>query len=373
MPPLAAGLVLFSTLLHAGWNLLAKRGSGAPDLFPRVLLALVVAGVLIGLLGEWRATAVLPAVWPFLWRGPPLLPAVWPFLLVAGAFQAAYFLGLTLGYRSGDLSLVYPLVRALPVLLISLFDVLRGEVPGTAGWLGLALVLIGCLLVASPAHAPRTNPPGAAGDTTDRLRGMGRLRLPAGGGSARRRVSDHGPPATPALRWHGAAIGWAVVAALGTVGYTVADKLAADALSAAGSAGAGAAFRYGSLEFAISAAYFLPALALVDRIRKPRPASRSTTDAPPPTPPTPPTPPVRQPRRWPVVVLIAALMYVTYALVLWAFQASWQTSYVVALRQFSIVVGVVGGALLLGETARALRMTGAVVIVTGVAAITLAG
>ncbi|MDE0026848.1 MAG: hypothetical protein OXP69_20750 [Spirochaetaceae bacterium] len=356
MPPLAVSMVLFSTLLHASWNLLAKQGSGTPDLFPRVLLALVVPGVLIGLLGEWRATAVLPVVGPF--------------LLVTGAFQAAYFLGLTMGYRAGDLSLVYPLVRALPVLLISVFDVLRGKVPGTAGWLGLALVLIGCLLVAVPAPTPGTSPAGGAGDATDRLRDTGGVRLPAGGGSARHPVSGHGPPATRTRRWHGAAIGWAVVAALGTVGYTVADKLAADALSAAGRAGAGAAFRYGSLEFAISAAYFLPLLALVDRTRKPRPVSRSTTSAPPPTPPT---PPVRQPRRWPVVVLIAALVYVTYALVLWAFQLSWQTSYVVALRQFSIVVGAVGGTLLLGEAARALRITGAVVIVAGVAAITLAG
>ena len=347
-------MVLLSTLLHAGWNLLAKRGSGTPDLFPRVLLTIAVPGVLLGLLGEWRATA--------------LLPAVWPFLLVAGAFQAAYFLGLTMGYRAGDLSLVYPLVRALPVLLVGVFDVLRGTVPGAAGWLGLALVLSGCLLVAVPMRAPRTDPAGAPGAAADRRPGTGRLRLRGDGGSARRRASGHGSPVAPATRRYGAAIGWAVIAALGTVGYTVTDKLAADAISAAGNAGAGGAFRYGAWEFAVTTAYFLPLLALVERIRKPRPLSRPTTNAPPP-----PMPAVRQPGRWPVIMLIATLMYVTYALVLWAFQLSWQTSYVVALRQFSIVVGVVGGTLLLGEAARTLRIAGAVVIVAGVTAITFAG
>ena len=73
------------------------------------------------------------------------------------------------------------------------------------------------------------------------------------------------------------------------------------------------------------------------------------------------------------MVLIAALMYVTYALVLWAYQMSWQTSYVVALRQFSIVAGVAGGTLLLGETAGTLRIAGAGMIVAGVAAITFVG
>ena len=316
MPPLAVSLVLFSTLLHASWNLLAKRGSSAPALFPRVLMAVAVPGLLIGLLGEWR--------------GASLLSATWPFLLVAGAFQASYFLGLTMGYRTGDLSLVYPLVRALPVLLVSGFDVLRGQRPGAAGWLGLALVLGGCLLVARPAGARRADRP------------------------------------EQRARWQGAAIGWAAVAALGTVGYTVADKLAADAIAAAGRAGGVSAFRYGLWEFTITSAYYLSSLALWDRLRR-RPAVRSATGT------AAPSPFAAEPGRWPVTVLIGTLMFVTYALVLWAYQMSWQTSYVVALRQFSIVLGVVGGILLLGESAPALRITGAVVIVAGVAAITLAG
>ncbi len=304
MPPFAVGLVLFSTLLHASWNILAKRGSGAPDLFPRVLLVLSIPGVLIGLLTEWRGAA--------------LLPAVWPFLLATGACQAAYFLGLTMGYRCGDLSLVYPLVRALPVLLVGAFDVVQGQAPGIVGWSGLALVLCGCLLVALPTRSARE------------------------------------PAATRS--WPAAAIGWAAVAALGTVGYTVCDKLAADAITASGAAGAGAAFRYGVWEFATTTAYYLPLTRIIARRgARPRHPPRLSGKA-----------------GLVTIVLIASLMYVTYALVLWAYQLSWQTSYVVALRQFSIVVGVVVGALLLGEAAPAARISGAVIIAGGVAALTFA-
>ena len=319
MPPLAVSLVLLSTLLHASWNILAKRSSATPALFPRVLLAITIPGLLFGLPAEWRGAA--------------LLPDIWPFLLAAGAFQATYFLGLTMGYRAGDLSLVYPLVRALPVLLVGIFDLVRGQVPGSAGWLGMVLILCGCLLVALPVPLQEAGARGA--------------RAPAA-----------------ARRWPRAAIGWAAVAALGTVGYTIFDKLAADAMTAQGGAGAGAAFRYGAWEFAVTTAYFLPLLAIVDRrlARPPQPPQPSLAARPAP-----------RPARIPVIVLMGALMYITYALVLWAYQLSWQTSYVVALRQFSIVIGVVVGALLLGEAAPALRIAGAVVIGAGVAVLTFAG
>ena len=312
MPPLAVILVLFSTLMHASWNILAKRDSATPELFPRVLAAVAIPGLVVGMLAEWRSAA--------------LLPHIGPLVLAAGAFQAAYFLGLSLGYRSGDLSLVYPLVRALPVVLVGIFDVARGQPPGGAGWIGLLLVLGGCLLVALPA-----------------------ARQHAG-------VRIAGVPQA-ARSWPSVAIGWATVAALGTVGYTVFDKLAAEAITAAGGMGAGAAFRYGLWEFTICAAFYLPLMAAVNRGRARRPAaSRGTLAA-----------GILQ------GVVIAALMYCTYALVLWAYQLSWQTSYVVALRQFSIVLGVVVGALLLREAAPATRVAGAVVIAGGVALLTLVG
>jgi len=72
------------------------------------------------------------------------------------------------------------------------------------------------------------------------------------------------------------------------------------------------------------------------------------------------------------LVGISLLIYATYGLVLWAYQLSWQTSYVVALRQFSIVLGVAVGAVVFDEEAQRTRLSGAVVIVVGIAALALA-
>ena len=80
-----------------------------------------------------------------------------------------------------------------------------------------------------------------------------------------------------------------------------------------------------------------------------------------------------QPARGLLTVAMGVLIYTAYGLVLWAYQLSWQISYVVALRQFSIVIGVAIGVLFLGEAAPAPRIAGAVVIVAGVAALTFIG
>ena len=57
--------------------------------------------------------------------------------------MAIYYLGLSRGYMSGDFTVVYPLARATPVLVIAALDVARGQAPTLFGWLGLLLIVIG--------------------------------------------------------------------------------------------------------------------------------------------------------------------------------------------------------------------------------------
>ncbi|MCB8945766.1 MAG: hypothetical protein H6658_18615 [Ardenticatenaceae bacterium] len=65
-------------------------------------------------------------------------------------------------------------------------------------------------------------------------------------------------------------------------------------------------------------------------------------------------------------------MFGAYALILWAYQlVSW--SYVVALRQFSIVLGVVVGTYLFREPAPGWRIGMASLIVLGVGFISVGG
>ncbi len=71
------------------------------------------------------------------------------------------------------------------------------------------------------------------------------------------------------------------------------------------------------------------------------------------------------------IVAAAVLLFVAYSFVLWAFQLTDQTSNVVALRQFSIVLGVVAGAVVMKEEAPVLRIIAALIITIGVVLVSL--
>ena len=314
MPPFAVGVVLFSTILHAGWNLIAKQRSDSWTTILQILAAISVPGLLIAVSTELLTTG--------------LLRHVWPFLLGAGCAQAVYFLGLTLGYRAGDLGTVYPVTRALPVLVLGGFDLARSLSPSPTGWLGLALVAAGCIVISGAAGADR-------------------------GTAVRGRLARRLHPT----------IGWAAVAAAGTVGYTAFDKLAAEVLSRQSGGGLLDAFRYGLWEFVISTVLYAALLAAAMRVSARRQAA---------------APAAARRLSWRTLAgdwrtaAGGVGMCGAYTLVLWAYQLSERASYVAALRQFSIVLGVVAGAVLMGERAPVVRIGAAVVISAGIALVSVA-
>ena len=314
MPPFAVGVVLFSTILHAGWNLIAKQRSDSWTTILQILAAISVPGLLIAVSTELLTTG--------------LLRHVWPFLLGAGCAQAVYFLGLTLGYRAGDLGVVYPVTRALPVLVLGGFDLARSLSPSPTGWLGLALVAAGCIVISGAAGADR-------------------------GAAVRGRLARRLHPT----------IGWAAVAAAGTVGYTAFDKLAAEVLSRQSGGGLLDAFRYGLWEFVISTVLYAALLAAAMRVSARRQAA---------------APAAARRLSWRTLAgdwrtaAGGVGMCGAYTLVLWAYQLSERASYVAALRQFSIVLGVVAGAVLMGERAPVVRIGAAVVISAGIALVSVA-
>jgi uncharacterized membrane protein len=291
MPPLAIFLVLFSTFLHAGWNLvLRKQRSDSTLLQVNIVISLVGLGpVLMAELGP-----------------EPVLGRVWGYLIVAGIFQAIYCLGLTQGYQSGDFTIVYPIARSLPVLLVAVWDAALGRTPSLTAWLGMILVTIGCLII-----------------PLESWRGFHFGRY-----------------------WNRAML-WAVVTALAIVGYTIADKLAADSLTT----GPWTAARYGVYESAAIAIVYGFILKVMGR---PALSSSDLTS-------------------WGWATLAAVGVFGAYWLILWSYQLAFQASYVVALRQLSIVIGVALGAWFLREAAPLLRLSAACVIVIGVAGIVLGG
>jgi drug/metabolite transporter (DMT)-like permease len=73
-------------------------------------------------------------------------------VLATGVAQAVYFFGLAGAYRRGDMSLAYPLARALPVLLVAAISLALGRGAGI-GFLGLAgmiLIAAGCIMLPHP-------------------------------------------------------------------------------------------------------------------------------------------------------------------------------------------------------------------------------
>lgn len=142
MNSLALTLVLTAAVLHATWNLLAKRASGGA---PFVFLYFIVSTVLY--------FPIALAVW--LWH-PRTFDAVDVVFVVGnGLLHTVYFLLLQRGYRIGDLSLVYPLARGTGPLLASIAAVLFfGERPSPIAMAGIAAIVFG-VFMASGVHRVR--------------------------------------------------------------------------------------------------------------------------------------------------------------------------------------------------------------------------
>ncbi len=131
-------LVVLAALIHASWNLLAKKSASAGPVF--VLAYSVVASVLY-----------LPWVIYLLLRGElAISPLIFGILVLSSAVHLAYNLFLQRGYQVADLTVVYPVARGTGPMLSTLGAfVLLGETPVASGILGLFLVIGGIVMIAT--------------------------------------------------------------------------------------------------------------------------------------------------------------------------------------------------------------------------------
>ena len=123
--------VLLAALLHASWNAMIKGGSD-------VLLdtATIVAG------------AGLVAV-PFLFVVPLPAPASWPYIFASILAHLAYYFLMVNAYRTGELSLVYPLMRGVAPLITALLGIVwLRELPAPISWLGMLMISVGVIALA---------------------------------------------------------------------------------------------------------------------------------------------------------------------------------------------------------------------------------
>lgn len=267
-------LILLSSVMHAGWNALARRGGGevTASYFSLSLLTILAVGA-------------VPAIWCEV-RNAMISREAWILLVSSGVCCGVYLIALSKAYKREELNVAYPIARAIPVVLVGISDIFFHRPPTILGWIGMFVVVIGCLVVAL-----RREPPF--------------------------RFSTLLGPSTIAL----------LGAALGTTGYSILDNVAAELIVA----GPKAAAVYCYFFFAVGISVYLlgsrQSLPGRDQIK----------------------------REFVPVLTGAALNFGAYWLVLWAYQLTSRAGYVVACRQFSIVIGVLMAAVFLRERVSILR------------------
>lgn len=140
MNPDALSLVIAGALLHALWNLFAKKASGGlPFVWLFGIVSLAVA-LPFGF-SSWYANS------------QQLTVQAWFAIAASALVHIAYSLVLQKGYRESDFSIVYPLARGTgPLFAVFGSIVVLGEAPSLLGWLGILAVLVGILLIAGFAQ-----------------------------------------------------------------------------------------------------------------------------------------------------------------------------------------------------------------------------
>jgi drug/metabolite transporter (DMT)-like permease len=134
--PAAFALIVVAGLIHAGWNIVAKKAAGdARFAFFTSFLMMVLWAPL----GWWLGRNELPR-----WGTNE-----WGLVLVGGLLHVLYFVVLLRGYRKADLTVVYPLARGSGPLLSSMVAIVfLGEQISALGLAGIVGVVGGVFLIA---------------------------------------------------------------------------------------------------------------------------------------------------------------------------------------------------------------------------------
>lgn len=289
-------LIFASVLLHATWHFISKSQRPACAFF------------LLVSFGGFMTTLPFTLCSHVQWSALP--PEFFLFAALGGFSGALCDIGLSFAYRLSDVSLVYPLARALPVLLTAAITriVGFGTPIGTVGFIGMAVIFFGCLMMP--------------------LNQFSHLRL---------------------RNYRSRAMPWILLAAVGTTGYTIFDSAGLKLMKQFGHARNElfGTFAYSSLREIILFLFLGTAVAVLphERIKVKPPLLKNGLG-----------------------YLSGFFAAAAYILVLLAMQKVTNVSYVQAFRQMSLPVGVLLGIVFLKEKASAPKLAGLACIVAGLIA-----
>ena len=289
----AAILIFISVFMHVAWNMLSKstRPSTAFYIIMNFVGGIIWLPFFIKSAGNF---AGLPGLF---------------YILLAGSclFEVIYMYGLAHGYKHADISLIYPVVRALPVVMLAVITLVFGIGNPfdmlTLG--GMVMIAAGCFIM--PFASFRTIS----------FRSLNTLALL-----------------------------FIALGAIGTTGYTLCDSQALKIVGA-GSGPLSHSATLGNL-FLIQMGLTLGEIPLVLCDRSEREAFRKL---------------MGKEVIYPVIAGVCSSG--AYALILFAMQYVTNVSFIQAFRQLSLPLGFVAGVLFLHEKSSATKITGLLLILTG--------
>ena len=128
-------VILVSVFLHAGWNFLSRASRPSIAFF--------------WLVEAFGGLFLIPFLFIVKMPWSELPAAFWIFFAVSSVFEGLYSIGLSKTYKTTDISIAYPLMRALPVLLVAVITSIFG-LGSKLSWLaggGMAVVAAGCFIL----------------------------------------------------------------------------------------------------------------------------------------------------------------------------------------------------------------------------------
>ncbi len=145
-------LVILAALIHATWNLLAKKANGGAAFVFLGVVAMVVI--------------YLPVMLVWWWNTPSLIADItaiqWLFMALSAIIHIGYSLSLQRGYQKADYGAVYPIARGTGPFLSSLAAIIfLGEAVTLASALGIVAIICGIFVLsgglrALSDHSPRS-------------------------------------------------------------------------------------------------------------------------------------------------------------------------------------------------------------------------
>jgi len=300
MTSLAISAILLSTVFHASWNAIAKNETPSLAFFAFAMSAGALVATPFHIYFHVDLTH-LPAQF-------------WLITCFSGIAQTVYLGALARAYSREELSIVYPLVRCLPVIGIPLLTafLFRTNALSVGSWIGIGLIMLGSIMI----------------PCSSRKRGASLRHL-----------------AHAAIN----IIPIALLAAGATMSYTILDQTALGLMKAHGLSVVDASTNYMFVQAYSTLVWIIPAVLVTANQRR------------------------LIPKIWRMQLAKSSLagvtMLATYGLILTAVSMSKELSHVVALRQLSLPIGFLIGIICFKESKSWSKFLGMFVILSGLATV----